>query len=71
MRDLWIHEAFYGYGEVRCYLGVVVEGGEGGENGKREKERGQEVGGEVVVVFPVSIPFIPFEEMRRQIEEED
>lgn len=51
VRDLWIHEAFYGWGEVRCYLGVVVEGGEEGSDGARQDTGG---GGEVVVVFPVS-----------------
>ena len=55
VRDLWIHEAFYGWGEVRCYLGVVVEGS--GENGGGGGEVGKiaEGGGEVVVVFPVSL----------------
>lgn len=35
-------------GEVRCYLGVVVEGGEEGSDGVRQDTGG---GGEVVVVF--------------------
>ena len=55
VRDLWIHEAFYGWGEVRCYLGVVVEGsGENGGGGRGEVGKSGEGGGEMVVVFPVS-----------------